>query len=90
MGKNFLYRGRESNPGFLGFQGKNLQDSAAAAVNPADGLANSGRREDEVWGGQAGADNLRRANAMKVLTLHLSKLRTSLIQTISVISPLKR
>jgi hypothetical protein len=64
----------------LGFQGKNLQDRAAEVVDVADGLANSGRQEDEVRGRQAGADNLPRAIAMNVLTLHLSKLRTSHIQ----------
>ena len=67
----------------LGFQGKNLQDSVAEVVDVADGLANSGRQEDEVRGRQAGADNLPRAIAMNVLTLHLSKLRTSHIQIIS-------
>lgn len=64
----------------LGFQGKNLQDRATEVVAVADGMANSGRQEDKVQGRQAGADNLPRAIAMNVLTLHLSKLRTSHIQ----------
>ena len=50
------------------FQGKNLQDRAAEVVDVADGLANSGRQEDEVRGRQAGADNLPRAIAMNVFT----------------------
>ena len=64
----------------LGFQGKNLQDRAVEVVDVADGLANSGRQEDEVRGRQAGADNLPREIAMNILALHLSKLRTSHIQ----------
>ena len=64
----------------MGFQGKNLQDRAAEVVDVAEGMANSGRQEDEVRGRQAGTDNLPRAIAVNVLTPHLSKLRTSHIQ----------
>ena len=66
--------GVQSRP--LSFQGKNLQDRVAEVVDVPDGLANSGRQENEFRGRQAGADNLPRAIAMNVLTLQLAKLRT--------------
>ena len=56
--KKILLSGAGVQPRTLGLQGKNLQDRAAEVVDVADGLANSGRQEDEVRGRQAGADNL--------------------------------
>jgi hypothetical protein len=77
---NFLVSGAGVQSRTLGFQGKNLQERPAEVVDAADGLANSGRQEEGVRGRQAGADNLPRATLMNVLTLRLSKLRTSHIQ----------
>jgi hypothetical protein len=66
---NFLVSGAGVQSRTLGFQGKNLQERPAEVVDAADGLANSGRQENEVRGRQAGADNLPRAIAINVLNL---------------------